>query len=140
MVCVITPLIPRRGAANLLALSLCRDSRGVVARLPHCLRGQLDLCCRLLIIDIVILADSCCSTSAYVNVAIITAQRIWAVTELGVSVEEAAKLLGCRVDSGYRWGDYRCLPSLKIGRLWKCKISEMDDWVCEGGVDLDDEE
>lgn len=46
-----------------------------------------------------------------------------------VSVDEVAKHLGIVKDSVYRWIDSRGLPAHKIGRLWKFKLTEVDDWV-----------
>lgn len=57
------------------------------------------------------------------------------MTEPWVSVDEVAKHLDVARDSIYRWIDSRGLPARKIGRLWKFKISEVDDWVRAGGSD-----
>src|SRR4051812_16485594 len=46
-----------------------------------------------------------------------------------VSVEDVAKHLGVARESVYRWIDGRRLPAHKIGRLWKFRLSEIDDWV-----------
>ncbi|MGE3540249.1 MAG: helix-turn-helix domain-containing protein [Candidatus Tectimicrobiota bacterium] len=51
------------------------------------------------------------------------------ITEAWVSVDEVAKHLGVAKDSVYRWIEHRDLPAHKIGRLWKCKLSEVDAWV-----------
>lgn len=51
------------------------------------------------------------------------------VPEPWVSVEEVARHLGIAKDSVYRWIGARGLPAHKIGRLWKFKLSEIDDWV-----------
>jgi excisionase family DNA binding protein len=59
-------------------------------------------------------------------------------TEPWVSVEDVAKHLGVAKDSVYRWIDSRSLPAHKIGRLWKFKLSEVDDWVRAGGADAND--
>ena len=59
-------------------------------------------------------------------------------TEPWASVEDVAKHLGVAKDSVYRWIESRHLPALKIGRLWKFKLSEVDEWVRAGGVDADD--
>jgi len=56
-------------------------------------------------------------------------------TEPWASVEDVAKHLGVAKDSVYRWIDTRSLPAHKIGRLWKFKLSEVDEWVRAGGVD-----
>ena len=55
-------------------------------------------------------------------------------TEPWVSVENVANHLGVAKDSVYRWIDHKGLPAHKIGRLWKFKLSEVDDWVRSGGV------
>jgi excisionase family DNA binding protein len=66
-------------------------------------------------------------------------------TEPWASVEDVAKHLGVAKDSVYRWIETRSLPAHKIGRLWKFKLSEVDEWVRAGGADVgnlpaDDEE
>ena len=59
------------------------------------------------------------------------------MTEPWTSVEGVARHLGVAKDSIYRWIDRRGLPAHRIGRLWKFKISEVDDWVRAGGADSD---
>ena len=54
------------------------------------------------------------------------------------SVEDVAKHLGVAKDSVYRWIETQGLPAHKIGRLWKFKLSEVDEWVLAGGADADD--
>ncbi|WP_020507123.1 helix-turn-helix domain-containing protein [Lamprocystis purpurea] len=62
-------------------------------------------------------------------------------TEPWVSVEDVSIHLGVAKDSVYRWIDLKGLPAHKIGRLWKFKLSEVDDWVRSGGaVDQGSEE
>jgi excisionase family DNA binding protein len=43
-----------------------------------------------------------------------------------------------RRDSIYRWIDAKGLPAHRIGRLWKFKVSEVDDWVRGCGARDDD--
>jgi excisionase family DNA binding protein len=59
------------------------------------------------------------------------------MTEPWTSVEAVARHLGVARDSIYRWIERRSLPAHKIGRLWKFKISEVDEWVRAGGADPD---
>lgn len=59
-------------------------------------------------------------------------------TEPWASVEDVAKHLGVAKDSVYRWIESRHLPAHKIGRLWKFKLSEVDEWVRAGGADAED--
>lgn len=51
-----------------------------------------------------------------------------------VSVEEVARHLGISKDTIYRWVKARSLPAHKIGRLWKFKLSGVDEWVRAGGA------
>ena len=50
------------------------------------------------------------------------------------SVDDVARHLGVAKDSVYRWIDRRNLPAHRIGRIWKFKLSEVDDWVHSGGA------
>ena len=51
-----------------------------------------------------------------------------------VSVEDVARHLGVSKDTVYRWIDTQRLPAHKVGRLWKFKITQVDDWVEAGGA------
>lgn len=46
-----------------------------------------------------------------------------------LSVDEIAAHLGVSRDTVYRWIDHRGLPAHKVGRLWKFKKDEIDEWV-----------
>ena len=59
------------------------------------------------------------------------------MAEPWVSVDEVAKHLGVAKDSVYRWIERKGLPAHRMGRLWKFKISEVDEWVHEGGAASD---
>jgi excisionase family DNA binding protein len=50
------------------------------------------------------------------------------------SVEDVAKHLGIAKDTVYRWIGSKALPAHKIGRLWKFKLTEVDEWVRSGGA------
>ena len=56
------------------------------------------------------------------------------MAENWVSVEDVAKHLGVVKDSVYRWIDSKNLPAHRIGRLWKFKLSEVDEWVKADGA------
>lgn len=51
-----------------------------------------------------------------------------------VSVDEVASHLGVAKDSVYRWIEQKGLPAHRVGRLWKFKLSEIDEWVHAGGA------
>jgi excisionase family DNA binding protein len=55
-----------------------------------------------------------------------------------VSVDEVANHLGVAKDSVYRWIENKGLPAHRVGRLWKFKLSEIDEWVHVGGAGEDD--
>lgn len=46
-----------------------------------------------------------------------------------LSVDEISEYLGVKRDTVYKWITDKGLPAHKIGRLWKFKVSQVDDWV-----------
>jgi len=56
------------------------------------------------------------------------------VSERWVSVQDIADHLGVTRDTVYKWIEARALPAHRLGRLWKFKISQVDDWVEAGGA------
>lgn len=57
-----------------------------------------------------------------------------------VSLEEIAAHLGVSKDTIHRWIRSREMPAHKVGRFWKFKISEVDEWVRRGGNESDVDE
>ena len=49
------------------------------------------------------------------------------------SGEEIGKL-GVSSDTVYRWNDKHAMPAHRMGRLWKFKKDEVDEWVKAGGA------
>ena len=49
-----------------------------------------------------------------------------------LSIPEIAHHLGVSNDTIYKWIDKKRLPAHKIGRLWKFKKDEVDNWVRSG--------
>ena len=62
------------------------------------------------------------------------------IAEPWVSVDDIATHLGVAKDSIYRWIEAKGLPAHKMGRLWKFKISEVDEWVRAGGASTSPDE
>ncbi|NLY01513.1 MAG: helix-turn-helix domain-containing protein [Rhodopirellula sp.] len=60
-----------------------------------------------------------------------------AVEERWVSVDEVATHLGVNRDSIYRWVDKKGFPAHRVGRLFRFKLSEVDEWVRDGGAGED---
>ena len=54
------------------------------------------------------------------------------ISEPWVSVDDLTRHLGVTKDSVYRWIDRKGLPARKVGKLWKFKLSEVDEWVRRG--------
>ena len=46
-----------------------------------------------------------------------------------LSVAEICTYLGIKRDTVYKWISKKQLPAHRIGKLWKFKISEVDEWV-----------
>ncbi|MFA7553125.1 MAG: helix-turn-helix domain-containing protein [Spongiibacteraceae bacterium] len=53
------------------------------------------------------------------------------------SVEEIGQYLGVSKDTIYAWITNKSLPAHKVGRLWKFKTDEVDEWVRGGGAQDD---
>jgi len=51
-----------------------------------------------------------------------------------LSVEEMSKYLGVSNDTVYRWIDRHRMPAHRMGRLWKFKKDEIDEWIKAGGA------
>jgi len=51
-----------------------------------------------------------------------------------LSVDEIAEYLGVSKDTIYTWVTSKGMPGHKVGRLWKFKREEVDDWVKSGGA------
>ena len=52
-----------------------------------------------------------------------------------VSLEEIAQHLAVSQDTVHRWIRSRGLPAHKVGRIWRFKVSEVDQWVRDGHAD-----
>ncbi len=57
-----------------------------------------------------------------------------------LSVDEIAEYLGVSKDTIYTWVTSKGMPGHKVGRLWKFKREEVDDWVKSGGANSAQEE
>jgi excisionase family DNA binding protein len=54
--------------------------------------------------------------------------------ERWVGVEDVAAHLGVNKDSVYRWIEKTGLPAHRVGRLFRFKLSAVDEWVKSGGA------
>jgi len=67
----------------------------------------------------------------------VTIKELEIMAEPWVSVEDVARHLGVAKDSVYRWIERKGLPAHRMGRLWKFKLSQVDEWVQAGGAAVD---
>lgn len=61
-------------------------------------------------------------------------------TERWLSVEEIATHLGISKETIYRWLEKEKIPAHRVGRLWKFKASEVDQWVFNGQANISEEQ
>jgi len=52
--------------------------------------------------------------------------------ESWVDAEQVAAHLGIKKHSVYRWIEDKGLPAHRVGRLFRFKLSEVDEWVRQG--------
>ena len=60
--------------------------------------------------------------------------------ERWLSVDEIAQHLGVSKVSVYRWAEADEMPAHKVGRQWKFRASDVDEWVLRGGAKHHDSE
>ena len=54
-----------------------------------------------------------------------------------ISTEEAASYLGVTIDTIRNWLKKTDIPAHKVGKLWKFKRAELDEWVKSGQSAID---
>lgn len=60
-------------------------------------------------------------------------------SERWVALEEIAQHLSVSQDTVHRWIRSRGMPAHKVGRVWRFKLSEVDEWVRQGQANEDRE-
>jgi len=53
-----------------------------------------------------------------------------------LSVDDIAAYLGIKRETLYKWLAKKDMPAHKVGRLWKFRIEEIDQWVKSGQADI----
>ncbi len=51
-----------------------------------------------------------------------------------LSVADISEYLGVKKDTVYKWLSKKTIPAHKVGRLWKFKKDDVDEWVHSGGA------
>ena len=59
--------------------------------------------------------------------------------ERWLNVEEIAKHLGIAPITIYRWVEKGNIPSHRVGKFWRFKATEVDEWVGEGKAEIVDQ-
>jgi excisionase family DNA binding protein len=53
-------------------------------------------------------------------------------TEPWVTLAQVAEHLQVSQDTVHRWRETKALPAHRVGRVWRFKLSEVDEWVRSG--------
>jgi len=51
-----------------------------------------------------------------------------------ISLQEVCDYLGVKRHTVMRWIEQRGMPASKVGKLWRFKTAEIDEWVKKGGA------
>lgn len=54
-----------------------------------------------------------------------------------VTVKDVQAYLGVGRETILQWISRRNMPAYKVGRMWKFKLSEVDEWIRSGGASDD---
>lgn len=54
-----------------------------------------------------------------------------------VTVKDVQAYLGVGRETILQWISKRNMPAYKVGRMWKFKLSEVDEWIRSGGASDD---
>lgn len=77
-----------------------------------------------------------CIKIRYIRVAMLISRKrrkiMSEINEKWSSLEETAEYLGVTKDTIRSWIKKTDIPAHKVGRLWKFKLSEVDEWVKSG--------
>jgi len=52
--------------------------------------------------------------------------------EKWLSLKEITEYLGASRESIFKWIENKGMPAHKLGKLWRFKISEVDEWIRSG--------
>lgn len=61
-------------------------------------------------------------------------------SERWVTIDDVTTHLGVTRDSIYRWMSSKGLPAHQVGRRWRFRLSEVDEWVRSGQASSDSKE
>lgn len=56
-----------------------------------------------------------------------------------ISLQEVCSYLGVKRHTVMRWIDHCGMPASKVGKLWRFKTADIDEWVKKGGASYERE-
>jgi excisionase family DNA binding protein len=68
------------------------------------------------------------------NIQAPTGHKMNEMEDRWLSITEICKYLGVSNDTVYKWIDKHNMPAHRMGRLWKFKKNEVDEWIKAGGA------
>lgn len=51
-----------------------------------------------------------------------------------ISLQEACNYIGVKRHTVMRWIEQRGMPASKLGKLWRFKTADIDEWIKKGGA------
>ena len=61
-------------------------------------------------------------------------ERMTDIEDRWLSIGEICTYLGVSNDAVYKWINQHAMPAHRMGRLWKFKKADVDQWVKDGGA------
>ena len=61
-------------------------------------------------------------------------------TEPWVTLAQVAEHLQVSEDTVHRWRDTKGMPAHRVGRVWRFKLSQVDEWLEQGRANSSGEE
>lgn len=59
--------------------------------------------------------------------------------EKWTNLKDVQEYLGVGRETILQWISKRDMPAYKVGRMWKFKLSEVDEWIRSGGASDDND-
>ena len=56
-----------------------------------------------------------------------------------ISLQESCDYLGVKHHTVIRWIDQHGMPASKVGKLWRFKTADIDEWVKKDGTSVEPE-